>query len=250
LDERSSLDKIALNHDYATGINGISTQYCANYFKAEILKKYKQDGNPSQFSVLELGPADGVSTRIYVDKNWTLDSVDGSRVYAENLRNQYIGNNQVNVHESLFETFEPTKTYDVIVMSHILEHVENPSQILLKAKSWMSESGIMLISVPNANSIHRELGVQLNLLISKYSLSESDLSIGHRRVFDDENFSKLASEVNLRIRKRDGFLLKMLSNAQMEGFLTNDQILQLHILGSKYVDICAELIFICDLVEL
>jgi SAM-dependent methyltransferase len=43
----------------------------------------------------------------------------------------------------------PPGRFDVITMYHALEHVENPTAILQRLRSWLSDSGVLLIEVPN-----------------------------------------------------------------------------------------------------
>lgn len=55
----------------------------------------------------------------------------------------------------------PKKEFDVITMSHVLEHVINPGLILSSLKNNLSSDGILFVEVPNCeikkelmNSIH------------------------------------------------------------------------------------------------
>jgi SAM-dependent methyltransferase len=43
----------------------------------------------------------------------------------------------------------PPRSFDIITMWHILEHVRNPNLTLRKARDWMKEDGIIVIDVPN-----------------------------------------------------------------------------------------------------
>lgn len=47
----------------------------------------------------------------------------------------------------------PIKKFDVIIMSHILEHVKNPERVLSDLKNNLSEKGILFIEVPNCETI-------------------------------------------------------------------------------------------------
>ena len=49
-------------------------------------------------------------------------------------------------------------------MEHILEHVDNPIDIMIRAKEWLSDNGVMILGVPNALSIHRLVAVKMGLL--------------------------------------------------------------------------------------
>lgn len=47
--------------------------------------------------------------------------------------------------------------FDIIIMRHVLEHIEYPEKALLEIHSNLSDSGKVIIEVPNANSIFRKL---------------------------------------------------------------------------------------------
>lgn len=55
------------------------------------------------------------------------------------------------------ESFEPSIQYDVIVLRHALEHIKKPAVILDKIRSWLSAEGVLIVTVPNINSIGRYL---------------------------------------------------------------------------------------------
>jgi 2-polyprenyl-3-methyl-5-hydroxy-6-metoxy-1,4-benzoquinol methylase len=43
------------------------------------------------------------------------------------------------------------------MLTHILEHVDDPVQVLKIAKKFLKEDGVLIADVPNAHSLHREL---------------------------------------------------------------------------------------------
>ena len=63
------------------------------------------------------------------------------------------------------------KDFDNIVLGHVLEHVERPVEILSRVKSWLSANGRVFALVPNARSLHRQMGVVMGLLDSEHSLN-------------------------------------------------------------------------------
>ena len=82
---------------------------------------------------LEMGPADGTMTRRLVNDFVQLTVVDGS---AELLAAVPAAANLVKVH-ALFEHFQPARTFNTIVMAHILEHVEDPVGLIRRAQGWL-----------------------------------------------------------------------------------------------------------------
>ncbi len=55
--------------------------------------------------------------------------------------------------KSIDNLVEENKTFDIITMWHVLEHLHNPVNELKKIKQLLAYGGILLIEVPNFNSI-------------------------------------------------------------------------------------------------
>lgn len=81
--------------------------------------------------------------------------------------------------------------YDTVVAFGILEHLENPFAALLQFKDVER----ICITVPNARSLHRYLGVRLGMLDSIEQMHEGDLAIGHKRVYTPESLNDLIQDV-------------------------------------------------------
>src|SRR5207302_938926 len=116
---------------------------------------------------------------------------------------------------SLFEDYTPERTFDFIVMGHVLEHVADPVGLLRRARTWLSPGGCLFAAVPNANSIHRQAAVVMGLLSSIYELNEADVHHGHRRVYDRVALHRDFSDAGLEIAVWGGYWLKPLANAQL-----------------------------------
>jgi predicted SAM-dependent methyltransferase len=94
-------------------------------------------------NVLEIGAASGllVDRFIELENNFNWDIIEPSD-------QDYI-DPRINHHKLIFEDFENTKLYDTVIHSHLLEHIYNPIEFLLKVNSVMTEGGKQFISVPN-----------------------------------------------------------------------------------------------------
>lgn len=47
----------------------------------------------------------------------------------------------------------PAGSFDAVTMYHALEHVEDPSAILARLRSWLVNDGVLLIEVPNVEAV-------------------------------------------------------------------------------------------------
>jgi len=196
-------------------------------------------------SILELGCADGVMTRLLINDFKDVTVIDGSSIALERLKENIKDWNGLSIC-SYFENVESLpKKYDAIIMAHILEHVKDPVLVLEKYKGFLSENGKIIITVPNAMSFHRLAGVKMGLLNSIYELNDTDRNVGHLRVYD---FDKLAADIEksgLKILQRDGHWLKFLSNKQIEQYMDYKAIEAYFEMGRQFMENAAEIVVVC-----
>ena len=191
---------------------------------------------------LEMGPADGEMTKFLMHDFKELVVVDAADKYvkvAEKLSDNIKG------YTSLFEEFEPKEKFDTIIMSHVLEHVNDPVEILKRARKWLNTSGRVIAVVPNADSLHRRLGVKLGILERENQLNGQDVEIGHRRVYTREELDKDVKVSGLHVIAKGGIFLKLLSNQQMLTFKDEALIEGMFELGKDFPQYCSEIYAVC-----
>jgi 2-polyprenyl-3-methyl-5-hydroxy-6-metoxy-1,4-benzoquinol methylase len=214
---------------YAAGVNSASIRYAFKIAERHMVG----DG------ILELGPAEGVMTELLAATGKRLTLVEGSGLFCDSLRRRFP---QANTIHSLFEEFQPRELFDNIVLGHVLEHVENPVDILSRAKRWLKpDRGRLFAAVPNARSLHRQAAVVMGILRQEDALNEMDFHHGHRRVFNPESFRNAFSQADLKIEVFGGYWIKPVSNAQIEASWTPEMIEAFMVLGERYPDIAGEI---------
>jgi len=122
------------------------------------------------------------------------------------------------VHCTLFEEFETSTKFDVIVCSHVLEHVGDPVSLLRKLHSLLTPKGLLIGIVPNADSLHRRLGVAMGMQQRRDELSPRDLLVGHQRVYSLSSLVVDLARADFEVIKHRGFFLKPLANSQLMSF--------------------------------
>ncbi|MDB5422703.1 MAG: class SAM-dependent methyltransferase [Phenylobacterium sp.] len=190
---------------------------------------------------LELGSGDGVMTTLLADHFETLTVVEGAKHLLDAIPDRP---NLVKV-PGLFEDFQPGRAFDVIVMEHVLEHVEDPGGILRLALPWLAEDGVIVVGVPNAHSFHRLAAVKMGMLRDVHELNARDHEVGHRRVYD---WSSLRSDIEgagLRVAHMDGVFFKPLSNGQIDQHWSDQMIEGFYELGKDFPKNAAEITAIC-----
>jgi len=227
-EERKRVESIGNDSRYGVGINGTITKFAfskvAPYLSGQIL---------------ELGPAEGLMTELIVKYGFLPELVEGSETLCANLSRKFP---QLTINHSLFEEYNTDNKFDLIIMGHVLEHVENPEEILRKYSDYLKPDGFIWVAVPNANSIHRQVAVEMGLLGSVYDLNEADRQHGHRRVFDTKLLNDVFLAADLTNEITSGYWLKPLSNAQIEATWTPTMIDAFARMGSKYPEIAGEII--------
>jgi len=113
--------------------------------------------------VLELGIGHGYTCNHFSSYYAQYSVIDGSKSIIEKFKQQY-PNSKAQVIQSYFENFNIDQTFDTIIMGFVLEHVDNPNQILNHFKQFIAPNGRCFISVPNAESLHRRFGHEAGLL--------------------------------------------------------------------------------------
>lgn len=173
-----------------------------------------------------------------------LTIVEGTKIFSDNLKNKFP---RTNVYCSLFEDFKTDRKFDTIIMGHVLEHVEDPVEILKNAKNWLKDDGIIFAAVPNSHSIHRQAAVIMGLQEKENSMSDLDIRHGHRRVYSIDKFKNDFLDAGLKIKECGGYWLKPVSNKQMEESWSQEMVDAFMKLGEKYPDIAAEIYIVAGL---
>lgn len=201
------------------------------------IKPFFQPGN-----VLEIGPADGEMTRMLVTDFDQITVVDAAKKYVDKVIKL---NPKITGYTSLIEDFDTDKRFDIIIMSHLLEHLQKPIKVLEKVKNFLKPAGRLIIIVPNANSLHRQVGVKMGLLQKTAQLNDADISVDHKRVYTRALLRKHILKAGLNIKSMGGIMLKPLSNQQIEKQWTIEQIEAFYQLGKDYPALCSELYIVC-----
>ena len=225
--EPAFLDAVAGRADYGRPLAVRSMEYCAGIFCRHI-----RGG-----SLLEVGPAHGVMTPHLCGAAASVHLLEGSAHFSEILRARFPN---LQVTHALIEHFAPGRAFDHVVMGHVLEHVIDPEDAVRRAAAWLRPDGLILASVPNARSLHRQAAVAMGMLAHESSPSESDVLQGHRRVFRPEEFRALFTECGLSIDAFGGYWLKPISDRQITACWDAPMVDAFMALGERYPDIAAE----------
>lgn len=133
----------------------------------------------SEEKILDFGGGYG---KVWKGERLNIDLYDTDKRVCEYARKS-------GVYRNIYSSLKGVQleNYDTLVAFGILEHLENPFNWLLKFKKIPR----ICITVPNARSLHRFLGVRLGMLDNIEDLHDGDKAIGHKRVFTPESLEDL-----------------------------------------------------------
>lgn len=106
---------------------------------------------------LDIGAATGIMMEAAANRGYEVYGVEVSRDGAEAIIEKFGQHRVVNQYfDAAFDAYSNGHFY-VLCMSELFEHVRQPGNVLDKAHSLLSESGYLLMSVPNTSSLSCKL---------------------------------------------------------------------------------------------
>lgn len=187
----------------------------------ERIVQFSQGAN----SLLELGLGHGITASVFEQYFKRHVVVDASPAVIENFRQRY-PHSKVEIAESYFETFDTRERFDVIVFGYVLEHVNDPVQLLNHFRSFLAPGGRTFVTVPNAEVLNRRLGHLAGMLPDMQQLSEHDLLLGHKRYYTVETLRQDIRQAGYEVLRMEGIYLKPLTTMQMISLNLDKQIIE------------------------
>ncbi len=189
-------------------------------------------------SILELGLGHGFTTAIFsnhFDKHLVLDA---SPAVIENFRKRF-PDCDAEIVETYFENFVSDDKFDLIVLGFILEHVDNPVEIMSYYKRFLAHQGKMFVTVPNAEVMNRRLGHLAGMLEDMQQLSDHDRMCGHKRYYTVKSLAEEVRMAGYEIERMEGIYLKPFTTVQMISLNFDQKVIDaLCTLGVNYPELC------------
>jgi len=214
------------------------TKLVINWYTDRIITQLK---NPEELSVLELGIGYGDSSLKFSKHFSKHVIIEGSKKAIDKFKEKAIGDTKI-IH-TLFEEYESSDYFDVIMMGFILEHVQDPEVILKRFRKHLVPDGSLFIIVPNFEALNKRLGLHAGLIKNLSDLSEADLSVGHKRLFSVNSLNSLVSACGYYVNSVEGIYLKPFATKQIESLnLSNSIITGLFKEGIHYPELCTSIL--------
>jgi 2-polyprenyl-3-methyl-5-hydroxy-6-metoxy-1,4-benzoquinol methylase len=201
-------------------------------------------------SLLELGSYKGDFTRRFLPYFNDITCVEASDVAIEEAR-KTLGD-KVKFVNSLFEQATLPKRYDNIVLTHVLEHLDDPVLVMKRINDeWLAPAGRFFLVCPNAHAPSRQIAVKMGLISHNTAVTPAEAAHGHRCTYTLDTLERDALAAGLKVIHRSGIFFKALANFQWDRLLQTDIISREYLegcykLGHQYPDLCSSIFLLCE----
>lgn len=201
-------------------------------------------------NMLELGSFRGDFTRRFRNHFDDITCVEASCEAIAEARCKL--DERVEFVHSTFETVSLPKRYNNIVLTHVLEHLDDPVGVLRRInEEWLAEDGRFFLVCPNANAPSRQIAVKMGLIPHNSSVTRAEAEHGHRCTYTLDTLERDAVAAGLKVIHRSGIFFKAFANFQWDRILKTDIINKEYLegcykLGQIYPDLCASIFLLCE----
>ncbi len=163
--------------------------------------------NTKSKTILDIGAGTGDFLSICKKNNWLVNGVEPSDNAKKLAFDKGITlENDINIYDEKF---------DIITMWHVLEHIANLEEYIIKLKSLLKENGVLVIAVPNYKSYDAKYYKEY------WAAFDVPRHLWH---FSKSSIDKLFSKVDMKIikvlpMKFDSYYVSLLSEKYKKGTL-------------------------------
>jgi 2-polyprenyl-3-methyl-5-hydroxy-6-metoxy-1,4-benzoquinol methylase len=146
-------------------------------------------------TLFELGSGEGFILELFEKKGFQVYGIEPSKVNLTIINKKLKNGKCVNGFAE--DIFSIGKNFDIIIISHVLEHVVNCRIVLSNLKNILSDNGILFIEVPNCGN--------------KKNLEHSINTQPHLHHFTKKSLQRLIEHSGYKIVRIDTFAVNVIS---------------------------------------
>lgn len=201
-------------------------------------------------TLLELGSFKGDFTRRLLPYFHDITCVEASDEALDIAKKEF--GDKLKYVNSLFETTTLPIQYDNIILTHVLEHLDDPIGLMKRVNDeWLSPKGRFFLVCPNANAPSRQIAVKMGLISHNSAITPAEKEHGHRITYTLDTLERDARAAGLKVVHRSGIFFKALANFQWDRLLNTDIISKEYLqgcyeLGQQYPDLCSSIFLMCE----
>lgn len=241
------------NRDYNKELQDTKDHKYAYSFDFDVMHPYMLKSFVPFFkegNFLELGSFKGDFTKRFLPYFDDITCVEASDEAIATAKNDL--GDKVKFVNSLFENAVLPVKYDNIVLTHVLEHIDNPVAVLKRINDeWLSDNGRFFLVCPNANAPSRQIAVKMGLITHNSAVTPAEKEHGHQITYSLDTLERDAKAAGLNVVYRTGIFFKALANFQWDRLLNTDIISNEYLegcyqLGHQYPDLCSSIFLMCE----
>lgn len=239
--------------DYNAEIKDTNDHRYAYSFDLDVMHHYMIKSFEPFFnrgSLLELGSFKGDFTKRLMPYFDDITCVEVSDVAIEEAKKKL--GCKIKFVNSLFEKAALHKHYDNIILTHVLEHLDDPVRVLKRINGeWLAENGRFFLVCPNANAPSRQIAVKMGLIPHNAAVTPAEIEHGHRRTYTLDTLERDSVAAGLKVVYRSGIFFKALANFQWDRLMKTDILSKEYMegcykLGQQYPDLCSSIFLMCE----
>ena len=203
-----------------------------------------------QGNLLELGSFKGDFTRRFLPYFNDITCVEASVEAIEIAKKEFLSG--IKFVNGLFEETRLPTVYDNIILTHVLEHIDDSVALLKKINDeWLSDTGRFFLVCPNANAPSRQIAVKMGLISNNSAITPAEKEHGHQITYTLDTLERDCKAAGLNVVYRSGIFFKALANFQWDRLLGTDIISKEYLegcyqLGQQYPDLCSSIFLMCE----
>ena len=185
---------------------------------------------------LDVGAGKGDIGKLVAPVFKEVDAIEANQEYVDEIVD-------IGVYGNIWNNFNKSggHLYNTILAIDVFEHLnEDESQTL---RFLSVRNGVVIVVVPNANSLHRRIGKAMGLIKDTTELEQHDLDVGHKRWYTAETLEAELTGIGLTPEYLGGILLKPFPNSEMDK-LSKEELDAFYEVGREYPEFCAEVMVV------
>ncbi len=244
---------MSTTRNYNTELKDTSDHKYAYNFDFDVMHRFMIQSFEPFFkngNCLELGSFKGDFTRRLTPVFNDITCVEASDEAVAIAQKEF--GNKVKFINALFEEAVLPGRYDNIILTHVLEHLDNPVSVMKRINDeWLSSNGRFFLVCPNANAPSRQIAVKMGLITHNDAITPAEAEHGHRITYTLDTLERDAKAAGLKVVHRSGIFFKALANFQWDRLLNTDIISEEYLqgcfqVGQIYPDLCSSIFLMCE----
>lgn len=241
------------SRDYNKELKDTSEHKYAYSFDFDVMHRYMLKSFLPFFkkgNLLELGSSKGDFTKRFLPYFNDITCVEASDEAIKIAQSKI--DQKVKYVNSMFEEVNLSIKYDNIVLTHVLEHLDDPVYVLKRINDeWLSENGRFFLVCPNANAPSRQIAVKMGLISHNSAVTTAEKEHGHNITYTLDTLERDVKAAGFKVVYRTGIFFKAMANFQWDKLLQTDIVSKEYLdgcyeLGHHYPDLCSSIFILCE----